>query len=346
MPTTYREAGVDIDAGNELVRRIGPLAKRTRHPLVIADVGGFSGLCAVPPGMRSPVLVGSTDGVGTKLKLAFELDRHDTVGIDLVAMSVNDLACVGARPLFFLDYFATSKLDVDRAEKVIAGIAQACTECGCSLLGGETAELPGFYAPGEYDLAGFAVGVVERDAIVDGHTVVEGDALIGIASTGVHSNGYSLVRRIVERAKLDLRKPAPGFDRPLGEVLLTPTRLFPPIVAALQERITPKAIAHITGGGLLENPPRVIPGGLGLRFDRRAWPEPPVFDLLRRAGDVPESEMLRTFNLGLGLVVAVAPAQADAALAVLAGRQVPAWKVGSVIRAAGEERVVFEGAKG
>jgi phosphoribosylformylglycinamidine cyclo-ligase len=342
MPTTYREAGVDIDAGNELVRRIAPLAKKTRHPHVIADVGGFSGLCAVPPGMRHPVLVGSTDGVGTKLKLAFELDRHDTVGIDLVAMVVNDLACVGARPLFFLDYFATGKLDVDRAEKVIAGIAKACAECTCSLLGGETAELPGFYQPGEYDLAGFAVGVVERDEIIDGHTVVEGDTLVGIASTGVHSNGYSLVRRIVEQAKLDLRKPAPGFDRPLGDVLLEPTRLYPPIVDALRKKVTLKAVAHITGGGLLENPPRVIPQELGLRFDFRTWPEPPVFGLLRRAGDVPESEMIRTFNLGLGLVVTLPPAQADAAIGLLAGLNVPAWKVGSVIKAGGDERVVFE----
>jgi phosphoribosylformylglycinamidine cyclo-ligase len=293
--------------------------------------------------MRDPVLVGTTDGVGTKLKLAFELDRHDTVGIDLVAMCVNDLACVGARPLFFLDYFATSKLDVDRAEQVIAGIAGACAECTCALLGGETAELPGFYAPGEYDLAGFAVGVVERDGVIDGRTVVEGDVLVGIASTGVHSNGYSLVRRIVEQAKLDLRRPAPGFDRPLGEVLLAPTRLYPPIVAALRQKVTLKAIAHITGGGLLENPPRVVPAGLGLRFDRRAWPEPPIFDLLRRAGDVPEPEMLRTFNLGLGLVVTVAPAQADATIAALAERRVPAWKVGRVIRATEPEHVEFEG---
>jgi phosphoribosylformylglycinamidine cyclo-ligase len=263
------------------------------------------------------------------------------VGIDLVAMCVNDLACVGARPLFFLDYFASGKLDVDRAEKVIAGIAAACTECGCALLGGETAELPGFYSAGEYDLAGFAVGVVERDGVIDGRTVVEGDTLVGIASTGVHSNGYSLVRRIVEKAKLDLRRPAPGFDRPLGDVLLAPTRLYPPLVADLRQHVTLKAIAHITGGGLLENPPRVIPEGLGLRFDRRAWPEPPVFELLRRVGEVPESEMLRTFNLGLGLVVTVAPAQADATIAALAVHKVPAWKVGNVIRATGEERVVF-----
>ncbi|MBI5502917.1 MAG: phosphoribosylformylglycinamidine cyclo-ligase [Deltaproteobacteria bacterium] len=342
MPTTYRDAGVDIDAGNELVRRIAPLARKTRHPQVIADIGGFSGLCALPPGMRDPVLVGTTDGVGTKLKLAFQLDRHDTIGVDLVAMSLNDLVCVGARPLFFLDYFATSSLDVDRAEQVIAGIARACSECGCALLGGETAELPGFYAPGEYDLAGFAVGVVERDQVLDGRTVVEGDALVGVASSGVHSNGYSLVRRIVEQAKLDLRRPAPGFDRPLGDVLLEPTRLYPPLVAALRAKVTLKAVAHITGGGLLENPPRVIPEGLGLRFDRRAWPEPPVFDLLRRTGDVPETEMLRTFNLGLGLVLALAPAQADAAIAVSAERGVPAWKVGVVTRATGDERVVFD----
>jgi len=339
MPTTYRDAGVDIDAGNELVRRIAPLARRTRHPQVLADIGGFSGLCAVPPGMRDPVLVASTDGVGTKLKLAFELDRHDTVGIDLVAMCVNDLVCVGARPLLFLDYFATGKLDVDRAERVIRGIADACAACGCALLGGETAELPGFYAPGEYDLAGFAVGVVERDEILDGRNVRAGDALLGVASTGVHSNGYSLVRRIVADAPLDLRRPAPGFDRPLGDVLLEPTRLYPPVLAALQAHVRPKAIAHITGGGLLENPPRVVPAGLGLRFDRDAWPEPPIFDLLRRAGGVPEDEMLRTFNLGLGLVVVLAPADLDAARRALRAIGVDAWPVGEIVPAPGPRRV-------
>jgi phosphoribosylformylglycinamidine cyclo-ligase len=343
MPTTYRDAGVDIDAGNELVDRIVPLAKRTRTPQVIADVGGFSGLCGLPPGMRDPVLVGTTDGVGTKLKLAFQLDRHDTVGIDLVAMCVNDLVCVGARPLFFLDYFATGKLDVGRAEQVIAGIAEACVESGCALLGGETAELPGFYAPGEYDLAGFAVGVVERDGVVDGRTVVEGDAAIGLASTGAHSNGYSLIRRIVKDAHLDLYATLPGFDRPLGEVLLAPTRLYPRVVDALRRAVTLKSIAHITGGGLLENPPRVIPERLGIRFDRRAWPEPPVFDLLRKRGEVPESEMRRTFNLGLGLVVVVSAADAPAAIRAAEGAGVPAWRVGRVVRAEREEeRIGFE----
>jgi len=225
---------------------------------------------------------------------------------------------------------------------VVAGIAKGCELSGCALIGGETAEMPGMYPEGEYDLAGFAVGVVERDGVIDGRTVAEGDALVGVASTGVHSNGYSLVRRIVEKAKLDLRRPAPGLDRPLGDVLLAPTRLYPPLVDHLRTRVTLKAIAHITGGGLLENPPRVIPAGLGLRFDRRAWPEPPVFDLLRRAGEVPEPEMIRTFNLGLGLVVAVAPAQADATIAALAEKKVPAWKVGSVVRAVGEDRVFFD----
>lgn len=339
MPTTYRDAGVDIDAGNELVRRIAPLARQTRHPQVLADIGGFSGLCALPPGMRDPVLVASTDGVGTKLKLAFELDRHDTVGTDLVAMCVNDLVCVGARPLLFLDYFATGKLDVDRAERVIRGIADACAACGCALLGGETAELPGFYAPGEYDLAGFAVGVVERDEILDGTTVRPGDAVLGVASTGVHSNGYSLVRRIVADARLDLRRPAPGFDRPLGDVLLAPTRLYPPVLAALRTRVRPKAIAHITGGGLIENPPRVVPEGLGFRFHRRAWPEPPVFDLLRRLGNVPEDEMLRTFNLGLGLVVVLAPAELDPAREALRALGVDAWPVGEIVPAPGPQRV-------
>jgi phosphoribosylformylglycinamidine cyclo-ligase len=293
--------------------------------------------------MREPVLVGTTDGVGTKLKLAFALDRHDTVGIDLVAMCVNDLICVGARPLFFLDYFATGKLDVDRAERVIAGIAAACAECGCALLGGETAELPGFYAPGEYDLAGFAVGVVERSATVDGRAVVAGDAVVGIASSGLHSNGYSLVRRVVERAGLDLAREAPGVPGPLGEALLRPTRLYPPLVAALSARLPLKAIAHITGGGLLENPPRVIPEGLGFRFDRRAWPEPPVFDLVRRAGDVPEPEMLRTFNLGLGLVLVVAPGDADGTVAAARAAGFEAWRVGEVIAARDGERVVFAG---
>jgi phosphoribosylformylglycinamidine cyclo-ligase len=339
MPTTYRDAGVNIDAGNELVRRIAPLARRTRHPQVLADIGGFSGLCALPPGMHEPILVGSTDGVGTKLKLAFELDRHETVGIDLVAMCVNDLVCVGARPLFFLDYYASGKLDVDRAERVIKGIADACAACGCALLGGETAELPGFYAQGEYDLAGFVVGVVERAEILDGHDVVPGDRLLGIASTGVHSNGFSLVRRVVADAKLDLRQPAPGFDRPLGDLLLTPTRLYPPVFEALRKAVRPKAIAHITGGGLLENPPRVVPEGLGLRFDRHAWPEPPVFDLLRRAGQVPEEEMLRTFNLGLGLVVVLAPADLDAAQHALRSLDVDSWPVGEIVPAPGTQRV-------
>ncbi len=343
MPTTYRDAGVDIDAGNELVRRIAPLARRTRHPHVIADVGGFAGLCAVPPDVRDPLLVATTDGVGTKLKLAFALDRHDTVGIDLVAMCVNDLACVGARPLFFLDYFAAGKLDVDRAEKVIAGIAAACADSGCALLGGETAELPGFYAPGEYDLAGFAVGVVGRADIVDGRTVVEGDVAIGLASTGLHSNGYSLARRVVERASLDLRAVPGGLDAPLGEVLLAPTRLYARPVVEFRRTIELKTIAHITGGGLLENPPRVLPEGLGIRFERRCWPEPPIFDLLRRRGEIPEPEMLRTFNLGLGMVIVVSPANADALVRAAEAHGIPAWRVGSVFRAtAGGERVVVE----
>ncbi|MDI7269311.1 MAG: phosphoribosylformylglycinamidine cyclo-ligase, partial [Myxococcota bacterium] len=329
MPTTYRDAGVDIDAGNELVRRIAPLARRTRHPHVIADVGGFAGLCAVPPDVRDPLLVAATDGVGTKLKLAFALDRHDTVGIDLVAMCVNDLACVGARPLFFLDYFAAGKLDVDRAEKVIAGIAAACTDSGCALLGGETAELPGFYAPGEYDLAGFAVGVVGRADIVDGRTVVEGDVAIGLASTGLHSNGYSLARRVVERASLDLRAVPGGLDAPLGEVLLAPTRLYARPVVEFRRTIELKAIAHITGGGLLENPPRVLPEGLGIRFERRGWPEPPIFDLLRRRGEIPELEMLRTFNLGLGMVIVVSPANAGALVRAAEADGIPAYRVGS-----------------
>jgi len=342
MPTTYREAGVDIDAGNELVRRIAPLARKTRTPHVISDIGGFSGLCGIPADIRDPVLVGTTDGVGTKLKLAFALDRHDTVGIDLVAMSVNDLACVGARPLFFLDYFAAGKLDVDRAEQVVAGIAKACVESGCALLGGETAELPGFYAPGEYDLAGFAVGVVGRGEILDGHEVVEGDAVVGFASTGLHSNGYSLARRVVEKAKLDLAKTFPGFDRTLGEVLLTPTRLYAKPLVELRKTIRVRAAAHITGGGLLENPPRVIPEDLGIRFRSGSWPEPPIFGLLRGAGEIDETEMRRTFNLGLGMVLVVPPGEVDPLISAAGAMGIPAWPVGSVIRVpAGGERIRF-----
>jgi phosphoribosylformylglycinamidine cyclo-ligase len=326
--TTYKEAGVDIEAGDALVERLKPLAARTRRPELLSGVGGFGGLFAIPPGKyKEPILVSGTDGVGTKLKLAFALDKHDTVGIDLVAMSVNDVLCSGAEPLFFLDYFATSKLDVDRAEKVIAGIAKGCELAGCTLLGGETAELPGFYAPGDYELAGFCVGVVEKSRIIDGRTIAEGDAVIGLASTGLHSNGYSLARKI-------------AGDRlnEVGEALLTPTRIYVKDVLAVCEAVNVKGLAHITGSGIPGNVPRCIPDGLNAVLHEKAWARPPIFDRLQQWGSVPRAEMFSTFNMGLGMVVIVSKADAGAVLELLKGRGVEAWEVGAIERgAAGAE---------
>jgi phosphoribosylformylglycinamidine cyclo-ligase len=319
MPLTYKQAGVDIDAGDELVERIKPLAAATRIAEVVSDVGGFAGLCRVPSDVEEPVLVSGTDGVGTKLKVAFLTGVHDTIGFDLVGMCVNDVITCGARPLFFLDYFATGKLDVGVAEKVVAGIAAACKESGCALLGGETAELPGMYAPGEYDLAGFAVGVVSRRKIVDGARASEGDVALGLASSGLHSNGYSLARQ----ALLEAMKLAPG-DRPpelggrtLGEALLAPTRLYARHVQALLAAgIDVRAMSHVTGGGVPGNVPRVLPEGLGLRIES-AWERPGIFDLVQKGAGVDEHEMRRTFNLGLGFVVVVPAAEAERANDVL-----------------------------
>jgi phosphoribosylformylglycinamidine cyclo-ligase len=346
-PLTYRDAGVDIDAGDALVDRIKPLAARTRIPEVIADVGGFAGLCAVPAGIDEPVLVSGTDGVGTKLKIAFLADVHDTVGVDLVAMCVNDVVTTGARPLFFLDYFATGRLDVDRAAAVLRGIASGCEQASCALLGGETAELPGFYADGEYDLAGFAVGIVGRRQLLDGTAVRKGDACLGVASSGLHSNGYSLVRKVLlERAGLRLDATVPELGESLASALLRPTRIYARAVRAALEAApgAVHAISHVTGGGLPGNAPRVLPDGLGLVLDERAWTRPPIFDLVQRAGDVEESEMRRTFNLGLGLLVFVDPSQADAVRAALEGAGETAWVVGEVRQMPGavdEARVVF-----
>lgn len=304
---TYRDAGVDIEAGDELVRRIKPLAQSTHSEHVLGAIGGFAGLCSVPSDIEDPVLVSGTDGVGTKLKLAFELERHDTIGIDLVAMCVNDIITVGARPLFFLDYFATSKLDVDRAEAVLEGIAEGCRRARCALLGGETAELPGFYATGEYDLAGFAVGVVSRKRIIDGSAVRPGDRLVGLASSGLHSNGFSLARRVLFGGE----RPASVHDRfndreTLGDVLLRPTKIY---VEASQIALAHDvhAMCHITGGGLPENLPRVTPKGLGMSIDSGSWSPDPIFDLIRGRGDVADSEMRRTFNMGVGFVMVVSP---------------------------------------
>ena len=341
MPITYKEAGVDIDAGDALVERIKPLAAGTARPEVLGGLGGFAGLCRIPAGYREPLLVSGTDGVGTKLKSAFATRRHDTVGIDLVAMSVNDVAVTGAAPLFFLDYFAAGKLDVDVAAAVIAGVADGCRQAGCALLGGETAELPGMYAPGEYDLAGFAVGVVERDDVRDGRDLGVGDALVGIASSGLHSNGHSLARRVlldVLALPYDARPPQLGGSS-VADELLRPTRIYVRALVALGAAgVRFKGAAHITGGGLVDNPPRFLPEGrgLGLRFRAGSWPEPPIFALIRSAG-VETAEMRRTFNLGLGMVVAVAAADAGPAVAALEGAGERAFVVGEVIAGRGDE---------
>jgi phosphoribosylformylglycinamidine cyclo-ligase len=318
MPLTYRDAGVDIDAGDELVERIKPLAAATRIAEVVSDVGGFAGLCRVPPDVEEPVLVSGTDGVGTKLKIAFATGVNDTIGFDLVGMCVNDVLTCGARPLFFLDYFATGKLDLGVAEKVVAGIAAACKESGCALLGGETAELPGMYAPGEYDLAGFSVGVVARKKLIDGSKVSEGDVVIGLPSSGLHSNGYSLARRVIfDEMKLGLGdRPTQLGGLTVGEALLTPTRLYARAVRALVDAgIAVRAMSHITGAGLPGNIPRVLPDGLGVRFDK-TWSRAGVFDLLS-AGGVDPFEMRRTFNVGIGYVVLVPPSDAGRALELL-----------------------------
>ena len=346
MGITYRQAGVDIDAGDALVERIARLAKPTRIPEVLADVGGFAGLCAVPAGLREPVLVSGTDGVGTKLKLAFATGIHDTVGVDLVAMCVNDVVTVGARPLFFLDYFATGKLDVDVGEAVVRGIAHGCTQAGCALLGGETAELPGMYADGEYDLAGFAVGVVERSRILDGSRTVAGDQVIAVASSGLHSNGFSLARRVLlDRLGHALDTAIPELDAPLGRALLTPTRIYARAVAALLAAVPEavRGISHITGGGLPGNVPRVLPDGLGARLDLASFQRPLIFDLVQRGGPVDEGEMRRTFNLGVGLAVIVARDAADSAIAALRSAGETAWVLGEVVASTerDEQRVTF-----
>ncbi len=307
---TYREAGVDIEAGEQLVERIKPLARSTRSEHVLGAIGGFAGLCSVPSDIEDPVLVSGTDGVGTKLKLAFELGRHDTIGIDLVAMCVNDIITVGARPLFFLDYFATSKLDVDQGEAVVKGIAEGCRESECALLGGETAELPGFYATGEYDLAGFAVGVVGRKQIIDGKAVRPGDRVIGVASSGLHSNGFSLARRALFGGDAPLPlDDAFASGGTLGDALLRPTRIYVKAARIAIEHGV-HAMCHITGGGLPENLPRVTPDGLGIAIDPRSWTPDPVFALIQARGGVSDSEMRRTFNMGVGFTMVVAPEQA------------------------------------
>jgi len=334
MSVTYRDAGVDIDAGDALVERIKRLAAPTRTPHVLEGVGGFAGLCALPGGLQDPVLVSGTDGVGTKLKVAFATGVHDTIGIDLVAMCVNDVITTGARPLFFLDYFATGKLSVDVGEAVVRGVAEGCRQAGCALIGGETAELPGMYAEGEYDLAGFAVGVVERAKILDGKRARAGDAVIGVASSGLHSNGYSLARRVLEREMgLAMSDRVAELGATVGEALLRPTRIYAASVAALLGACGEEvhALSHITGGGLPGNVPRVLPEGLGARLDLASWERPAVFRVIAAGGPVEEAEMRRTFNLGVGLVAVVARDAADRAVAALSAAGERAWVAGEVV---------------
>jgi len=332
---SYRDAGVDIDAGDQLVENIKPYAKRTMRPEVLGGIGGFGALFEISKKYQNPVLVSGTDGVGTKLKLAFMLDRHDTVGIDLVAMSVNDILVQGAEPLFFLDYFACGKLDVATATDVVKGIAAGCEQAGCALIGGETAEMPGMYPAGEYDLAGFAVGAVEKDKIIGGTTIQPGDAVLGLASSGAHSNGYSLIRKIVERTGADMNSDFHG--RPLGDVLMAPTRIYVKPLLKLIESLPVKGMAHITGGGLLENVPRILQAELTAVLDKNAWEMPPLFHWLREQGNVAADEMYRTFNCGIGMAVVVAAEHAEQAMKLLreAGEQV--WRIGR-IEARGEGR--------
>ena len=327
-PLTYEAAGVSIDAGDELVRRIKPLAERTRTAGVLAGIGGFGAVFRMPAGYREPVLVSGTDGVGTKLKLAFALNRHHTVGQDLVAMSVNDILVQGAAPLFFLDYYACSKLDVDVAEQVVGGIARACELAGCALIGGETAEMPGMYEAGEYDLAGFAVGVAEKSDLIDGSSIVPGDAVLGLASSGPHSNGYSLIRRIVEASGARYADDLDG--RTLGERLLEPTRIYCRPVLEVMSKVRIKGMAHITGGGLVENVPRVLPPSVQAVLWRDCWPRPAIFDWLQRHGRVETSEMHRVFNCGVGYVVVVAAADAESAAAAFAAQGETCWQIGII----------------
>ena len=305
--TTYRQAGVDIEVGNEFVRRITPLVRSTFRPEVLTDLGGFGGLFRFQASRYTdPVLVSGTDGVGTKLKIAFLMDKHDTVGIDLVAMCVNDVAVSGAEPLFFLDYFATGKLSIFKSEAILKGIAEGCRQAGCALIGGETAEMPSLYADGEYDLAGFAVGVVDRPNIVDGRSIRPGDAVIGIASTGLHSNGYSLARRVLFEDKgFTIDSRLSELDQSLGEALLTPTRIYAKQILALTAEFPIKGMAHITGGGMTENLPRVLPKDCSARLHRGTWPVPPLFSIIQKVGHIDEGEVHRVFNMGIGLVLIV-----------------------------------------
>ena len=333
---SYRDAGVDIDAGDRLVENIKPFAKRTMRPEVLSGIGGFGGLVEISKKYREPVLVSGTDGVGTKLKLAFELNRHDTVGIDLVGMSVNDILVQGAEPLFFLDYFACGKLDVEAATEVIKGIAKGCEQSGCALIGGETAEMPGMYPVGEYDLAGFAVGVVEKANVITGEHIKAGDVVLGLASNGAHSNGYSLVRKIIERSRPDLNGKFDG-ERTLADCIMAPTRIYVKPLLALMQTLTVKGMAHITGGGLTENVPRVLPANVVADLDSKIWHTPKLFAWLREQGNVAAQEMFRTFNCGIGMVVIVGQADAARAIGQLQAAGETVWQIGQIRARQGDE---------
>ncbi|MCK4690273.1 MAG: phosphoribosylformylglycinamidine cyclo-ligase [Desulfuromonadales bacterium] len=331
-PTTYKDAGVDIDAGNRFVDLIKPLVKQTSRPEVLTDIGGFGGLFSLHQDKyKRPTLVASTDGVGTKLKLAFLMDKHDTVGIDLVAMCVNDIVVQGAEPLFFLDYLATGKLTPEKSVEVVKGIVEGCKQANCALLGGETAEMPGMYSAGEYDLAGFTVGIVDNDKIIDGSTITRGDKIVGIASSGLHSNGYSLARKVfLDDLKMDLNTTPAGLNKSLGEELLTPTRIYVKSILNLIRDFTIKGVAHITGGGLLENLPRVLPQQCRAIINRHSWEKPAIFEMLREGGNIPEEEMYRTFNYGIGMAIVVPATEVEDIIDRLAGLQEKAYLIGEI----------------
>ncbi len=335
---SYKDAGVDIDAGNALVERIKGVAKRTRRPEVMGGLGGFGALCRIPAGYREPILVSGTDGVGTKLRLAIDLKKHDTVGIDLVAMCVNDLIVQGAEPLFFLDYYATGKLDVDTAAAVVTGIGAGCEQSNCALVGGETAEMPGMYEGEDYDMAGFCVGVVEASEIIDGSKIAAGDALIALASSGPHSNGFSLIRKILEVSKADVKQPL--GDTTLADALLAPTRIYVKPVLKLLKECEIHALSHITGGGFWENIPRVLPENTKAVIDGSSWQWPEVFNWLQKSGNVETYEMYRTFNCGVGMIIALPQDQVESALALLKAEGENAWLIGQIETAAAGEKQV------
>ncbi len=339
---SYKDAGVDIDAGDALVEKIKSVTQKTRRPEVLSGLGGFGALCEIPEGYKRPVLVSATDGVGTKLKLAIETGKHDTIGIDLVAMCVNDLIVCGAEPLFFLDYYATGGLNIDQATQVVEGIGAGCELSGCSLIGGETAEMPGMYQKGDYDLAGFSVGVVEKDEIIENKHVQPGDILIGLMSSGPHSNGYSLIRKVLEVSNTALDADFNG--KPIGEVLLAPTEIYVKAIQALKGKATIHALAHITGGGIVENLPRVLPENTQAVINLDAWARPAIFNWLQEQGNIQDSEMLRTFNCGIGMIVCVPEQDCAAALAILKEHNLGACELGSIQAAqAGAKPVVLEG---